>query len=277
MVKARVLKKWMIPILMVIFLFVFCIWQNNDIVVTDYIYRTKEIGRTLDGYKIAQISDLHNKEFGRRSSRLLKTLRKAKPDIIVITGDLVDRRRTDITSALQFIKGASELAPIYYVTGNHEYSLQHREWDSLMQGLEGYQVRVSDNRVFHLEKDKEGGFFLLGLSEMNLADRTLGALCSYTDNDKLQIVLAHKPQYIDSYSRSEADLVLAGHAHGGQFRIPFLGGLIAPDQGLFPKYTSGIHRIRQTTLIISRGLGNSTIPLRIFNRPEVVTITLRKA
>ncbi len=276
MVKAFRFKRWSISILMVGFLIVFCMWQNNDIVITEYRYKTKKINETLDGFRIAQISDLHNKEFGRRSSRLLKSLSKTKPDIIVITGDLVDRRRTDMKAALEFIKGASQLAPIYYVTGNHEYSLESREWDTLMQGLERYQVRVLDNRIYHLEKDKEGSFYLVGLSEINLTDDTLKTLCSYADEDKLQVVLAHEPQYIHNYSQSEADIVLAGHAHGGQFRVPFLGGLVAPGQGLFPKYTSGVHRIGHTTLIISRGLGNSSVPLRLWNRPEIVIVTLIK-
>ncbi len=270
-------KIWNMRILSAVILIIFCLWQNNDIVVSDYIYKTKEIGRALDGFRIIQISDLHNKEFGKKSSRLLKVLAKAKPDIIVITGDLVDRRRTDIKAALEFIKRASELAPIYYVTGNHEYSLDRWEWDSLMDGLMKYQVRLLDNRIVHLEKNRDGGFYLMGLSEGNQADDTLKTLCSHAEADKLQIVLTHEPQYIDSYRQSDADIIFAGHAHGGQFRLPILGGLIAPGQGIFPKYTSGAHRAGHTTLIISRGLGNSVVPIRLFNRPEVVTVTLRRS
>lgn len=259
----------------VIFILVFCIWQNNDIVVTNYNYRTNQISEGLDGFKIAQISDLHNKEFGKKSKRLLKILEREDPNIIVITGDLIDSRRTDITVALEFIKGAAKLAPIYYVTGNHEYRLNQNNWDRLMQGMMKYQVRLLDNRIFLLEKEK-GGIYLIGLGANNLADTTLNTLCSYTDKDKLQIVLAHGPQYIDHYSQSEADLVLVGHVHGGQFRLPFIGGLIAPDQGIFPKYTAGAYKVKDTTMIVNRGMGNSIIPVRIFNRPEVVIVKLSK-
>ncbi len=269
-------KKLITLILVVVFLTVFCYWQNNGIEVTDYVYKTKKIGSSLDGFRIAHISDLHNKEFGKSNKRLLEILRKQKPNIIVITGDLVDRRRTDIAAALRFIKGASELAPIYYVTGNHEYALKQQELAELMLGMEEYHVRISDNKIYHLEQEKEGGFYLIGLCELNLSDGTLTKLCSNVSKDKLQILLAHEPQYIRNYEQSGVDLVLAGHTHGGQFRLPFLGGLVAPDQGMLPKYTSGAHSFHNTTIIISRGLGNSTVPLRLFNRPELVMVTLKK-
>ena len=95
------------------------------------------------------------------------------------------------------------------------------------------------------------------------------------ENDKFKILLSHRPELFDTYSESDVDLVFSGHAHGGQFRIPFIGGVVAPEQGLFPKLTAGIHTKNDTSMIISRGLGNSIIPVRIFNRPELIVVTLR--
>lgn len=101
-------------------------------------------------------------------------------------------------------------------------------------------------------------------------------MCANLDSSKPQIVLAHEPQYIDNYSKAGVDLVLSGHAHGGQIRLPFIGGLVAPDQGFFPKYTAGTYKENDIVMIVSRGLGNGIILIRVFNRLEIVMVTLRK-
>jgi predicted MPP superfamily phosphohydrolase len=146
-----------------------------------------------------------------------------------------------------------------------------------MGGLIQLGAIPMDNRVMEITKEDEFGFYLLGLSDHHLTDYTLQKLSSGIPSDRLQLVLAHEPQYIEVYRNSEPDLVLSGHAHGGQFRIPGIGGLVAPGQGIFPKYTSGLYRTGNTTMIVSRGLGNSIIPIRIFNRPHVIIIELRKS
>lgn len=267
-------KKLLILLLLGILIYFFCYWQNNDVVVSSYIYANNKINASIDGYKIAQISDLHNKKFGKSQKGLLYILKKANPNIIVITGDIVDSRHTNIDTALEFVEGAVKIAPVYYVTGNHEYRLANDEWNKLMQGLEQYGVIILDNEFINVEYKNEN-FYLIGLNDLNLSNNTLKTLCSDLDINKIKIVLAHEPQYFDNYKDSKVDLVLAGHAHGGQFRLPFIGALIAPNQGLFPKYTSGPYSKDRTTMIVSRGLGNSIIPVRIFNRPEVVIITIK--
>jgi predicted MPP superfamily phosphohydrolase len=255
---------------------IFCIWQNNDIIISEYVYETAKMSDAMEGFKIAQVSDLHNKVFGKDHKILLNKLKNEKPNIIVITGDLVDSKKTNVDAALEFVKGAIEIAPVYYVTGNHEFWLSSNDWDKLMQGMEQYGVVILDNKVSNIEFNNEFGFYLIGLSDSNLLDNTLKSLCSDIDSDRLQILLAHEPQNINHYSEAKVDLVLSGHAHGGQMRLPLIGGLVAPDQGLFPKYTSGTYIDKNTTMIVSRGLGNSIIPVRIFNRPEIVIITLHK-
>jgi predicted MPP superfamily phosphohydrolase len=275
LLKKIINKKLVIMFIVIVFIIIFCIWQNNDIVVSNYEYKTEKISDNLDGYKIAQISDLHNKEFGKNQKRLLQILKGEDPNLIVITGDVVDSRHTDIDVALEFVKGAVDIAPVYYVTGNHEYWLINDDWNKLMQGLEQYGAIILDNEV--IEMGNVDRFYLIGLNDNNLSDDTLNNLCSNLDSDKLQIVLAHEPQYLNNYSEAEVDLVLSGHAHGGQIRLPFIGGLVAPDQGFFPKYTSGTFIESDTTMIVSRGLGNSIVPIRVFNRPEVVIVKLQGA
>jgi predicted MPP superfamily phosphohydrolase len=269
-------KNFIIVFLIGVFLIFFCLWQNNDIVVSDYIYKSKKISRYLDGFKIVQISDLHNKKFGKNQKNLLKILENEAPNIIVITGDIVDSNHTNIEIALEFIRGAVEIAPVYYVTGNHEYWLNSIDSTKLMQGMEQSGVIILDNKAISIGKESDYGFYLIGLNDNNLTDSTLKTLCSTLDSNKLQILLAHEPQNIDHYSDAEVDLVFAGHAHGGQWRLPLIGGLYAPNQGLFPQYTSGVHIEDNTTMIVSRGLGNSVIPIRIFNRPQVVVVQLQK-
>ncbi len=269
--KVRIMLGLLIIVLSIV---IFCIWQNNDIVISRYVYENNKIGDKLEGFKIAQISDLHNKEFGSNSKRLLDKVRNEKPNVIVITGDIVDRNRTNIDIALEFVKGAVEIAPVFYVSGNHEYSISNNDWNKLMQNMEASGVILMDNKTIEIGDDN--GFYFVGLGEQNLTDGTLQTLISDLNPEKLKILLAHEPQNLKLYSQTKVDLFFAGHAHGGQFRLPFVGGLIAPNQGLFPKYTAGTYRENQTTMVVSRGLGNSVIPVRIFNRPEIVIVTLRK-
>ena len=253
----------------------FCIWQNNDLTVSNYEYITEKIGGIFNNYKIAQISDLHNKEFGKNQKRLLKKVRKEKPQIIVITGDLVDSRHTNVQAALAFVREAVKIAPVYYITGNHEHRLAEDTLDNLISGIEQCGVIVLGNRVEEVFYNGKESVYLIGLSGDNLHGNTLEKLAENLDDDKLHILLAHEPQYITRYHQPNMDFVFSGHAHGGQFRLPFIGGLAAPGQGLFPQYTAGLYAYGDVTMVVSRGLGNSVIPIRIFNRPEIVCVTLR--
>lgn len=274
--KNKTVRKIVVSFLIGMTVFIFCVWQNNDIVISKYEYKNSKTSDSLNGYKIAQISDLHNKEFGKNQKKILSKLKKEMPDLIVITGDLVDSNRTNINIAMEFIQGAVKIAPTFYVTGNHEYWLSANDRDKLMNGMKQAGVTLLDNKAVILGNEDGNGFFLLGLSDKNLSDNTLTTICSNIASNKLQILLAHEPQYFKAYCNAGVDLVLSGHAHGGQIRLPFIGGLIAPNQGIFPKYTSGTYLMDSTTMIVSRGLGNSIIPIRIFNRPEIVIVTLQK-
>jgi len=261
---------------------IFCVWENNAITTTQIQYVNPKIPEEFNGYRIVHISDLHNKLFGKAQERLLEKIRAVSPDIIVITGDLIDRRKFDLETAMVFVRGAVKIAPVYYVSGNHE--AWSGAYSNISQALKSSGVHVLDDTKTTLVKGK-GKIEILGLSDPDFlrysyldgtnTSKLKEHLERLSDDAIFQILLCHRPELFDIYVRENLDLIFSGHAHGGQVRIPFVGGLVAPDQGLFPKYTAGAYTKNQSTLIVSRGLGNSIIPIRIFNRPEIVVVTLR--
>ena len=264
-------------------LMILAVWTfgvNTALEVNEYAISSSKLPDAFDGFRIAQISDLHNAEFGKDNSNLLTLLREAEPDIIVITGDLVDSYHTDIDIALRFAEDAIKIAPCYYVTGNHEARIP--EYKALKTGLASAGVVVLDNQRMELVQNGEV-IALIGVNDPSfrtdylLGDSTAvmsGTLKELTENDAYTILLSHRPELFDTYVASGVDLVFSGHAHGGQFRLPFIGGLVAPNQGLFPEYDSGLYIEGRTNMLVSRGIGNSIIPIRFNNHPEIIVVTL---
>lgn len=262
----------------------FFLWQNNHIVTTKFDYKNSKISKTFDGFTIVQISDLHNKSFGEDQNRLLRKIEHSKPDIIVITGDLIDRRRYRLETSMIFIRGAIKIAPVYYVSGNHE--AWSGKYENIKSNLVNAGVIVLDDEKIDIVKDgavidiiglKDPGFLTSNntdAKDMSILEKVLMDL---SDETRFQILLSHRPELFSTYTKHNIDLSFTGHAHGGQFRLPFIGGLIAPAQGLFPKHTSGMHSKGSSTMLISRGLGNSLIPIRIFNRPELIELVLKSS
>lgn len=264
--------KKIIVILCICIIFLGFFWyENHHLVVTTYTYQDVKVEDNLAGYRIVQISDLHNAEFGQDNKRLLKKISELKPDMIVITGDIADSNHTDIQTSINFVKQAVKISDVYYVTGNHEYWLSDKERAELLNAIENAGAVVLNNESVEITN---GGseFTLIGLDDKNLADDTLNALVKEVSDDQLCVLLAHEPQYFMNYANAGVDMVLSGHAHGGQFILPFIGPVVAPDQGFRPQYTSGEHHEKKTTMYISRGLGNSIIPVRLFNDPEIVCV-----
>ena len=255
-------------------------WENTTIEVTFLEVVDFAIPVDFDGFTIAHISDLHNTEFGQQQERLLQKLVEAAPDLIAITGDLLDSYHPNITVAMEFINGAIAIAPVYYVTGNHESRLPEL-YAQLREQMESAGVVVLDNKAVTLEY----GSSIIRV--LGVDDPTFSAESDlYEDNEQVisaqldvllddqsayTILLSHRPELFDVYH--EAGLVLCGHAHGGQVRLPFIGALFAPNQGFFPEYTAGLYRQGDTQMVVSRGLGNSSFPIRINNPPELVVIT----
>lgn len=267
---------------MLLALIVWTIWGNTALMANSITLSGNQIPSEFSGFRIAQVSDLHNAEFGEGNSHLLNSLSESKPDMIAITGDLVDAQHTNIDAALSFAEKAVQIAPVYYVTGNHEASLS--QYSELKTGLEAAGVIVLEDKAIQLEHN--GGIVtLMGLSDPNFTIKSnifdeVPAMISTKLNDLTEdkagytILLSHRPELFDTYVSCGVDLVLSGHAHGGQFRLPLIGGLVAPNQGFFPKYDAGLYTNGGTNMVVSRGLGNSIIPLRFNNRPEIVLVEL---
>ena len=283
MFKHILTKKKTICILsgILLILIVWTAWGNAALELNTYTISSRGLPDAFDGYRIAQVSDLHNAEFGDGNQRLLDMLREAEPDMIAITGDLIDSRKTNIAVALAFAEEAVRIAPCYYVSGNHEARVP--EYRELKAGLEAAGVTVLDDARVEIEISGKS-ITIIGVndpsfladyltSDAAVMDRKLSELSS--EDASFTILLSHRPELFDIYVSHEMDLVLTGHAHGGQFRLPLIGGLIAPNQGLFPKYDDGLYSEGNTNMIVSRGLGNSIIPFRFNNRPEVVLIELK--
>ncbi len=255
----------------------FLYWQDNGLMLTKMTY-SGDVPKAFDGYKILQVADLQNKVFAKEQKPLLRMIEQSAPDIIVLTGDLLDRHegRTDVDSAMAFVEEILDIAPVYFVSGNHEH--QSGEWENLSAQLVEAGVTVLDNGKSIIERNGET-ITLLGLADKKVNqhyDKILHTLMAGQENS-FNILLSHRPELFETYVKENIDLAFTGHAHGGQIIIPFLRqGIFAPHQGFFPKYTEGMHEKDGTVMVVSRGLGNSSFPFRIFNRPELVEVTLEK-
>ena len=279
----KIKKKWILSsIALILFILIgWILWANTALVVNEYAIVNDRIPQGFDGFRIAQISDLHNAEFGERNEKLIQLLSQTDPDIIVITGDLIDSRHTDIEIALDFARQAVKLAPVYYVSGNHEARV--REYEDLKMGLAEAGVVILENQKARITREGEN-ITLMGIDDPSfLEDYLFGDSESVArqaienlqnESDGYTVLLSHRPELFNLYVDTGMDLVFSGHAHGGQFRLPFVGGLVAPNQGFIPKYDAGQFTQENTTMIVSRGVGNSIIPIRVNNRPEIVVATL---
>ena len=281
---AKKKKIILFPVLMVVLAVfaVWIVWGNTALELNTYTVSSSKLPQSFDGYRIAHVSDLHNAEMGKDNEKLLTILRDAYPDMIAITGDLIDSRSTNVEIALNFIREAVKIAPCYYVTGNHEARVN--EYGELKAGMEAAGVTVLEDVRTEISMEGET-ITLIGVNDPSYqTDYLFGDSETvmntkleelHTENDGYTILLSHRPELFDTYADHGMDLVLSGHAHGGQFRLPFIGGLVAPNQGLFPEYDAGIYTEGDTNMLVSRGVGNSILPFRINNRPEVILIELQ--
>lgn len=247
--------------------------QNTELMASHYTFRSPKVRGALEGFRITQISDLHNRAFGKENCRLVALTEAQLPDLLVITGDLMDSYHPDLETALAAAARLARIAPCYYVTGNHEHRMSLEKQAAFYRRLEASGVRVLRNEAVCMGFGE--GFRLIGVDCNQGRTDTLSALMADRPSGELNILLSHKPHYAKYYERAGVDLVLAGHAHGGQWRLPGIGGLYAPGQGPLPRYTTGMYRLGKTVMCVSRGLGNSSFPLRLENKPELVTVILR--
>ena len=271
-----------VSILVILCLGIWTLWGNTALEVNEYEIVSDRIPEAFSGFRIAQVSDLHNAEFGEGNEKLIELLSQTNPDMIVITGDLIDSRHTDIEIALEFARQAIKLAPVYYVSGNHEARVH--EYEDLKMGLAEAGVIVLEDQKVQITREGES-ITLMGIDDPSFQeDYLFGDAVSVTssalselqnESDRYTVLLAHRPELFETYVDAGVDMVFSGHAHGGQFRLPFVGGLVAPNQGFFPEYDAGLFSEGSTTMIVSRGVGNSIIPIRFNNRPEIVVAELK--
>ena len=256
-------------------------WQCWGLQVTQAEAALGSLPEGFDGYKIVHLSDLHGHEYGEGSEELLKLVREQKPDLIVVTGDVIDQE-----SQLEIIpplaKGLAAIAPSYYVTGNHEWSLGTGTVKKLKGLLSQCGVTPLSNQFEVLERNGSK-MVLAGVDDPNgYADQEtpeeLFAEIEGKNPGLFTLLLAHRNDRFGEYANAGYDFVMSGHGHGGIVRLPFLGGLVGTNRQFFPDWTSGLYTVGDSTLFVSRGLGNNTVPFkgfRIFNRPELAVVTLK--
>ena len=261
-------------------LFLFFFWAFYDgLTVREYTILSSKIPADKS-VCIVHLSDLHSTIFGENQKDLIKAIQDANPDFIVMTGDIADDK-IPITGTKQLLLHASDIAPMFYVTGNHEFwSGRIGEIRSLFKS---YGVIILENNYLELVTADNVPLVVGGMDDpetsyfekfgLNWSD-TLRVISSpYWNSNRFSILLSHRPERMEDYKSIPIDLVLSGHAHGGQIRIPpFLNGIYAPQQGLFPRYVGGIYTYDTFTHIISRGLADTSWLPRIFNPPEMVVI-----
>ena len=258
--------------------------SNTRLVTTEHVLHYDNLPQAFDRYRIVLLADLHGNEHGRENEQLIKQIKEADPDIIVIAGDLIDRYQPgrpvekQIETAQTLVHQLVRIVPVYYVTGNHE-------WDSgmirpLLSMLEENDVTVLRNQYRHLTIGNER-IILAGVDDPNgpadmvKPDEFIENIRERENDRDFIIVLSHRNYNLSLYSDLNVDLVLSGHAHGGMIRLPFTDGLVGPQYDLFPTYTSGVYSRDDTNMVVSRGIGNHFGWTRFLNNPEVVVIELR--
>ena len=281
-------KKILIVVLLIgaVVLASWIVWDNERIVVTSFEVESEHLPDEFAGYRIVQISDLHNDEFGKDNEKLLALIKEIKPDIIAITGDLLDSRRTSVEKALNFATQASQIAPCYYATGNHESRIDE-EFERLEVAMIEAGVYVLRNEKMVLKKDGaqitivgiDDPRFMIDTDKVEKMEPVMGeilkGILQDVPKEEFVLLLSHRPEMFDMYCKQAVDMVLTGHVHGGQVRIPYIGGIIGPGQGILPDYDAGLYEADGTKMVLSRGLGQSIIPFRVNNPPELVVVELQ--
>lgn len=275
-----------------ILMYLYIKYNVNTLEVTKYVVENKKVPKEFDGYNIVQISDLHSKLFGENNKKLIQKIKSLNPDIVVVTGDLIDGENNNYNVALDFMKEISKLYRVYYIIGNHEqkslikkYKDEYKDYFNKLHQIDFVNL---DNNKVEIVKGKSN-INLYGLTvpyscykylfdnqettsiEINFLEEKLGKV----DREQFNILLAHTPFYFDEYEKWGADLILCGHVHGGIVRLPLVGGLLSPDRKFFPKYDLGEYTKNKSTMIVSKGLGGSKVLIRVNCKPEIVNIKLK--
>ena len=254
-------------------------WQQTGLCPEEITVTDEKLPEAFAGFRITVVSDVHCAEFGRDNEKLLAAVAAQKPDLIAITGDLIDQYHTDLAMVEPLCRGLAAIAPTYYVTGNHEWALGMAAARGIKQTVAACGVTVLTNEYVTLERDGQT-VVLAGIDDPNgFADqKTLPQLMTEIRAElggPYVILLAHRNDGA-LYESCGVDLTLCGHAHGGLVRLPFTDGLVDHDRTLFPTMTAGLYQLSHGQLVVSRGLGNSGPSFRLFNRPHLPVVTLER-
>ncbi len=283
-----------ILILAVICVFIACIliigYDTNRFVVRKYQFKNEKV---TDNFRFVLVSDLHNKSYGKHNEKLLKAIEELNPDAVLCAGDMLTAKPgRDFHTAVEFMSALAKNYPIYYGNGNHEYRLKlyPEVYGNMAEQYErelkkaGIEPLVNEKKeisgknivIYGLEIGKE---YYERFQKRNMEQEYVSSLLGQPDHQACNILIAHNPEYFNGYAQYGADFVLSGHVHGGVAKIPVLGGVISPSFRIFPKYDGGIFEERSNTgestvMVLSRGLGMHTIPVRFFNPGELIEITI---
>ena len=275
-----------------ILMYLYIKYNVNTLEVTKYVVENKKVPKEFDGYNIVQISDLHSKLFGENNKKLIQKIKSLNPDIVVVTGDLIDGENNNYNVALDFMKEISKLYRVYYIIGNHEqkslikkYKDEYKDYFNKLHKIDF--VNLDNNKVEIVKGDSNINLYGLTVPyscykylfdnqettsiDIDFLEEKLGKV----DREQFNILLAHTPFYFDEYEKWGADLTLCGHVHGGIVRLPIVGGLLSPDRKFFPKYDLGEYIKNKSTMIVSKGLGGSKVLIRVNCKPEIVNIKLK--
>ena len=256
--------------------------------ISKYEITSSKIPKSFDGYTILQLSDLHSRNFGENLKSLLDKINKENPDIIVLTGDMINTKDTDFSTFYNLAEKLTENYQVYYIVGNHEQRLPLKKYNELFVKLRQKGVHILNNKSASLFKNNEKieltgftlplNYYTSKLKKETHKEITTDIMKQFIGTPKenvFHILLSHNPLYFETYANWGADLTLSGHIHGGIIKLPIIGGILSPERTIFPKYSSGKYEKENSTLIVNRGLGNGTINLRIFNNPEITVIKLK--
>ena len=256
----------------------FLLWGNCSLQTTETALVSPALPPAFDGLRIVELADLHGRVFGRGSRRLLAAVRRAEPDLICIDGDLFDEH-TDLAMLPPLLRGLCAIAPVYYVTGNHEWRVPGLRGILAQMRACGVTVLQDDWRVLRRGEDAlvlAGTDDPCGPAERKPPAELIADIRAEAGEAAFLLLLTHRNDQLPQWSALGVQAVLAGHCHGGVVRLPFVGGLFGTDRRLFPAWDAGLYRQGETALYVSRGLGYTNVHFRLFNRPEVAVIVLRR-
>jgi len=257
---------------------IFMAYQNNSISVEQQEVYMENLPREFDGLKISVVSDLHGKEFGRGNKNLVELVAAEQPDLIAVTGDLVESLdQMDMVEPL--LKGLAEIAPVYFVNGNHEWAAKAvPEIKKVIAEIDNAEMLQNRSLIF----SKDGASMVLfgiedlnGPADMKGMHELVDEIRAVAGEDIFILMLCHRNDRIGEADRCDIDLIISGHGHGGLIRLPFIGGVVGPGGELLPSYTEGLYVQGTTSMVVSRGLGNSGDTFRLFNRPQLLTVVLK--